>query len=95
MKLTKKQRAHNTATSMVGTLSSIANEYRQILTKGTNMRGQLLGAPEDIKAAFGTEQIDAVQDFVKAFADEEKKEEIAAAPGKKTAGARPQKPPRK
>lgn len=80
MNLTKKQKAHNTSTSMVNTLTDIANEYKRILEKGTNNRGEVLGAPEDIKAAFGTEQMDAMTDFIKTWASKEEAAGVAAKP---------------
>lgn len=77
MELTKKQKASNVATSMIRTLTEIADEDKRILEKGTNNRGAFLGAPADIKAAFGTEQLEALEDFITRFATEEEKPETA------------------
>lgn len=79
MELTKKQKASNVATSMIRTLTEIATEDKRILEKGTNNRGAFLGAPADIKAAFGTEQLKLLRDFIANFAAEEAASEEAGA----------------
>lgn len=77
MKLTKKQRANNVASSMIRTLTEIATEDKRILEKGTNNRGAVLGTPEDIKAAFGAEQLTALEEFIARFASDEAEESDA------------------